>query len=77
MAFYDDFNDDITNYITDNITNDTDEKHQKNKKICPKHTDIHPTSDIGQQPLANYIPRWNLFRRGQKYNKAQGKREVK
>ena len=50
---------------------------KKTKKICPKHTDIHPTSDIGQQPLANYSPRWNLFRRGQKYNKAQGKREVK
>ena len=44
MAFYDDFNNDITNYITDNITNDTDEKHQKNKKNLPQ-THRHP-SDI-------------------------------
>ena len=44
MAFYDDFNDDITNYITDNITNDTDEKHQENKKNLPQ-THRHP-SDI-------------------------------
>ena len=31
------------------------------------HTyDIHTTSDIRHQPLANYSPRRNIFRRGQK-----------